>query len=108
VSRNGLPRLEQTVATYTAPRPTGPARVRGLGVKRAGRSVTVRWRKTAGARAYAVRIDLPDGQSLLKVVGAKQTRVRVGGAPRKGKVRVSVAAVDASGRRGAAASATAR
>jgi hypothetical protein len=108
VSRNGLPRLEQTVATYTAPRPTGPARVRGLGVKRAGRGVTVRWRRASGAHAYAVRIDLPNGQSLLKVVGAKQTRVRVGGAPRKGKVRVSVAAVDASGRRGAAASATAR
>jgi hypothetical protein len=81
--------------------------VRGLSVKRAGRSVTVRWRRTAGARAYAVRIDLPNGQSLLKVAGAKQTQVRVAGAPRKGKVSVSVAGVDASGRRGPAARASA-
>jgi hypothetical protein len=108
VSRNGIPRLEQTVATYTAPRPAGPARVRGLRVKHAGRGVTVRWRKTPGARLYAVQIDLPDGQRLLKVVGARQTRVRIGGAPRKGKVRVSVTGVDASGRKGRAARTSAR
>jgi hypothetical protein len=103
VARNGLPRLQQTVATYTAPRAAGPPRVRGLRVSRTGRSVTVRWRKAAGARVYAVRLDLPDGRRLLRVAGAKQTQVRVGGVPRGGKVAVSVAGVDASGRRGPAA-----
>jgi hypothetical protein len=98
VERRGIPRLQETVATFVAPAPAGPRVVRGLRVARRGHSVTVRWRRTAGARSYAVRVELPDGRRTLQVV--RRTKLRMSGAPRRGRVRVSVAGVSATGRQG--------
>ncbi len=103
VERAGVPRLDQTVATYVAPGPARPARVRGLRLARHGRTLTARWRAVRGARGYAVRVTLPGGRSLLRVVPPGQRRLAVGGVSRRGRATVTVAARDAAGRTGPAA-----
>ncbi|MBB4664541.1 hypothetical protein [Conexibacter arvalis] len=103
VTRDGLPRLERTVARYTAPPPRRLARVRGLRIARGAKAATVRWRGVAGARTYAVRIEVADGRRQLRLLGARARSVRVAGVGRRERVTVVVTARDAAGRSGAAA-----
>jgi hypothetical protein len=105
VERGGLPRLRKAIATYTAPAPARPGKVRKLKVKRRGHTVLASWRKAPGATVYAVRIDLPDGRRLLRVI--KKTNVSLGGAPRDGRVKVTVVGRNRAGRAGRAVSSTA-
>jgi hypothetical protein len=53
---------------------------------------------------YAVRIDLPDGRRVLRVTRSRN--VAFNGAPRDGRVKVTVAARNRAGRAGPAAKAT--
>ena len=106
VERDGMPRLRKAIGSYTAPPTRKPGKVRALKVVRRGTAVTARWRKGARATTYAVRFDLPDGRRLLKV--GKPTRSTFRGAPRKGRVRVTVVARDRGGRRSPAVSRTRR
>lgn len=103
VARGGVPRLERTVATYTAPPPARPGRVGGLKLVHGTRALTVRWRGVAGARTYAVRVEVADGRRQLRVLGAKARSLRVAGVGRRERVTVVVTARDAAGRAGAAA-----
>ena len=88
ISQDGQPRAEQIVATFTAPRASAPARVRGLRV----RGATARWTKTPGAVSYEVQVRRGDGQTTVR--HTKQRSFRV---PRAGRVRVTVRPVGASG-----------
>jgi hypothetical protein len=99
--QNGLPRLLRNVASYRAPGPIRRKRVRGLRVRRSGRTAGIRWRRSSGAAAYVVRITVSDGRKLLRVVTGR--RVRVGGIARGETVRVSVAGRSAHARSGKAA-----
>jgi hypothetical protein len=103
IARDGVPRLERTVATYTAPPPTRPARVRGLKIAHGARAATVRWRGVAGARTYAVRVSTPDGRRQLRVLGARARSLRVVAIGRRERVKVVITARDAAGRGGPAA-----
>jgi len=103
VARDGLPRLERTVATYTAPPPARPARVRGVRVAHGARAATVRWRGVAGARTYAVRVETADGRRQLHVLGARARSLRIAAVGRRERVTVVVTARDGAGRSGPAA-----
>ena len=100
VARDGLPRLERTIARYTAPPPARPGRVRGLRLAHGRRALTARWRGVAGARSYAVRVEVADGRRQLRLLGAGARSLRVAGVGRRERVTVVVAARDAAGRSG--------
>lgn len=103
VARDGVPRLERTVATYAAPPPARPAKVRGLRVAHGARAATIRWRGATGARTYAVRVETADGRRQLRVLGAKARSLKVAAIGRRERVTVVVTARDAAGRSGPAA-----
>jgi hypothetical protein len=103
VTRDGVPRLERTVARYTAPAPARPGRVRGLKLAHGARALTVRWRPVPGARTYAVRVEVADGRRQLRVLSARTRSLRVDGVGRRERVSVVVTARDAAGRAGAPA-----
>ncbi len=44
LEQDGAPRVRKVVASYTAPAPPRPARVRGVTVRRSGNAAVVRWR----------------------------------------------------------------
>jgi hypothetical protein len=104
VERDGIPRLRKAIATYIAPAPARPGRVRKLVLKRHGHTVMVSWSKAAGASLYAVRIDLPDGRRLLRALRTRKLTLH--GAPRDGHVTVTVTARNRAGRAGPAAKKT--
>ena len=101
VERGGIPRLRKTIASYTAPAPARPARVKKLKLSRRGRTLKASWAKVAGVSGYAVRFDLSDGRHVLRVIRA--TKASFSGAPKKGLVTVTVMARNSAGRTGPAA-----
>jgi hypothetical protein len=56
VEQDGFQRSQSTVARYRAQPPARLGPVRGLRVRRHGRSVTISWRRVGGARAYMVTV----------------------------------------------------
>ena len=64
VSSYGKPRTQLTVATYLAPAPPKPARIKRLKARRVGQTLAVTWRKAGHARRYEVRATLSDGRRL--------------------------------------------
>ena len=101
--QGGMPVLQKTVASYRAPGPIVPARVRGLRLRRSGSSLVARWRRASGAQKYLVRLDVSDGRRLLRLVGGRS--VRLGGVARNETVKVKVNGRNAKGRQGKAAKA---
>jgi hypothetical protein len=104
--QDGLPRLRERVASYRAPGPIRPRRVRGLRARRSGRAVVVRWQRSPGAATYVVRVRVSDGRRLARVVRGRRLRLR--GIARRDRVRVSVAGRSAHGRLGRRARAVLR
>jgi hypothetical protein len=104
VERGGVPRLRKAIATYVAPGPVRPGRVKKLTVKRSGHTVLVAWHKATGVSVYAVRIELSDGRRVLRVT--RSLKVTLKGAPRRGHVTVTVVARNRAGRAGPAAKVT--
>lgn len=88
VEQDGQVRAEDVVAGYVAPKPSGPARVRGLRVRRG----VARWQKPAGAVSYEVQVRLADGRTTVQ-----HTRKRTVRVPRTGRVRVAVRPIGANG-----------
>jgi hypothetical protein len=103
--QSGLPVLQQSVASYRAPRPIRP-HVRGLKARRAGHKVVVRWRRARGAKSYLVRFDVSDGRHLQRTTRGK--KAKLGGIGRRDRVRVRVYARSAHGRLGKPARARVR
>lgn len=77
LEQDGAPRVRKIVASYTAPAPPRPARVRGVTVKRAGNAAIVRWRASRGAAGYLVRVTVADGRRLARVLPARTRSLRI-------------------------------
>ncbi len=106
VLQNDLPRSTTTVASYrAAPATVGPGPVVGLGARRAGRVVTVRWKAAKRARRYFVVVRV--GRTIVYSHSTNRRSVRAGDVP-AGTVTVAVRGVDASGRYGPVARRTVR
>ena len=73
--QQGLPVLQKNVASYRAPGPIVPARVRGLKVRRRGSALVASWRRASGAQRYLVRLDVSDGRHLLRLVRGRSVRL---------------------------------
>lgn len=105
VSDNGVQREIVAVASYRAPGPTTPGRVKGLRIQRKGRQFQIRFADATGAAYYLLTIHTSDGRHLLRLI----TRGRhVQYLPVLGytdHINVTVLGVSTLGRRGPTATA---
>jgi hypothetical protein len=101
IDDGGLPRLQKKVASYRAPGPIRPPRPRGLKASRKKAKVTIRWRKSAGASDYLVRVKVSDGRDLQFLTS--RTKLRVGQMRKGDRVKISVVGRSKAGRAGKAA-----
>jgi hypothetical protein len=100
VSVGGLPRQRIALGSYVAPPPPRPARVRGLRVRRSGRSFVVRFAGAKGAARYLIDVRASDGRRIQRLTQTHTLRL-----PALGygdHVRVRVAGQSAVGRSGRA------
>jgi hypothetical protein len=109
VSEDGVARQKLAVARYVAPGWVTPGRVRGVHVRARGRGFSIGFGAAASADHYLVRIVASDGRRLQRLIGdhARHTLIL----PALGfrdRVRVTVTGVSASGRSGAATTASAQ
>ena len=99
VLQQGLPRERLNVASYRAPSPSTPGRVRGLRLRKASRGrVLASWGVAARADRYRVSITVSDGRRLIRT--AQRRRLTITGVGRREQVLVRVRAVNALGRQG--------
>ncbi len=102
LSQDGVPRLQRTVASYTAPPPPRPARVRGVRIARAGGGIVVRWARASGAEAYLVRVTTGDGRRAARLVGPRTRSLRVARVAKRYAASATVAGRTRAGRPGPA------
>ncbi len=69
VSDDGVPRETVTVASYRAPGPVTPIRVRDLRVARHGRRFRIAFGTASGASYYLLTVRASDGRDLLRLIG---------------------------------------
>jgi hypothetical protein len=108
VSENGIPRQRLAVARYTAPGPARPGRVRGLSVRRRGRTFVVTFRGTRGATLYRLRVDSRDGRHISLVLGRTGHLLRLPVLGYNDRLTVTVTALGFNGAPGPAVRASAR
>lgn len=94
VENEGTVRKEITVARFRAPRPTTPARPRGLRVTRVRGGLALRWKRVPGARRYVVGVDVSDGRRL--ALTARKASLRIPRVAATTTARVRVAALTAA------------
>jgi hypothetical protein len=102
LAQDGVPRLQRTVASYTAPPPPRPARVRGVRIGRAGGGIVVRWARASGAEAYLVRVTIGDGRRVARLVGQRTRSLRVARVAKRYAASATVAGRTRAGRVGPA------
>jgi hypothetical protein len=100
VERNGLVIERRRVASFGAPAPQRPGRVRGLRTSRRGGGLLLSWRGGAAASRYLVSVTLDHGRRLELTVRGQ--RVRIGRVPRYEGARVTIRGVTGAGRTGPA------
>ena len=105
VTQNGLPRKTLGVARYSAPGPQRVGRPGKLVLRRTKTAVAIAWKAAPHAAAYRVDVRSTDGRHLRPYLGAKARSYVVPRVESRDRITVKVAAVDASGRAGAARSA---
>jgi hypothetical protein len=98
VEQDGYVRDELGVASYRAPGPERPRRVRGLKVRRRGSSLRLRWRPVAAAVRYQVGVRLNDGRRLS--LRTSRTRARVPHVTRRVRGAVTVRGIGREGASG--------
>jgi hypothetical protein len=64
VTRRGIPLLQRSIASFRAPNPKLPSRVRLVRAQRRGDGLVVLFSPSSGASRYAVSVKLSDGREL--------------------------------------------
>lgn len=103
VEQGGLPRAKLKIATYRAPAPRRPGTPRSVAVKRAGRTVTVTWKRVAGIKLYRADTTLTDGRHAIELVRTPRLTLTDVAPTATGTVKIAAATPDL--RTGTAASA---
>jgi hypothetical protein len=104
--RDGHPFSEVTVGSYSAPGPALLPAPRRLRITAHGNSAHVTFRPVGRARAYLVRVTVSDGRRYEKTLAVPSLRVST--VSPGGTVRVTVTAIDQTGRQGRTAKAKVR
>lgn len=97
IEQDGMPRGEQVVATYTAPKDRLPAKPRLLRARRSGNAVLVRWAAVPGAQGYAAAVTTSDGRKLSFSPETASKPIRISGVGRDTTVRVALRALRTDG-----------
>jgi hypothetical protein len=101
VEQDGLPRHRLTVAHYSAPGPSRPARVGTLRARRSGSGVAVSWRGGSGATGFIVRADVSNGRHVAYLTRRRSFRLPT--IARTDRVTITVRGRNVTGRLGPAA-----
>lgn len=107
LTQSGRPLARLKAATFTAPGPARPARVRGLRVGTAGRAFHVSFAATGGAAHYVVRLRGSDGRRLTRVISGGRRHLTVPALGYADHLAVTVVGVSSYGLPGPAATAAA-
>jgi hypothetical protein len=107
ITESGTPRERVTVATYTAPGPARPGRVKGLRIAARGHAFRITFGTAANATHYLVRLTGNDGRRQVVLVSRGAHRVTVPALGYENRLAVSVTGVSAYPRSGPSATATA-
>ncbi|HEY5143637.1 MAG TPA: hypothetical protein VII98_09060 [Solirubrobacteraceae bacterium] len=108
IDNGGLPHGRPIVASYVAPAPATPTRASRLRVSAGAKAFSVSFTAPRSALHTLVTIVATDGRHLQKVLPVRTHTLSVPVIGFKDGIRVSVAGVSATGRRGPAVSASAR
>jgi len=92
VEQDGMLREEIPVVTYKAPATGRPTKVGRIVARRKGKTLTIRWLRSGGARRYTVTARLSDGRVVRKVQRGRSLTLRRVSAKTTG--RISVAGVN--------------
>jgi hypothetical protein len=105
ISVDGVPRETMKVASYRAPGPVIPSRVRGLSVRHRGHRFIASFKSAAGADYYVATIVGSDGRHLVKVLRGPHHTLNLPVIGYKDHLSVQVIGVSLLGRKGSAVSA---
>jgi hypothetical protein len=107
VTESGTPRERVKVASYTAPGPARPGRVKGLRVAARGGSFRITFGTATNAAHYVVRLTGSDGRRQVVLVSHGAHRITVPALGYEDRLAVSVSGVSSYQRSGASTTATA-
>jgi hypothetical protein len=102
VSDDGVQRETVTVASYRAPGPVTPTRVRDLRVARHGRRFKIGFGTATGASYYLLTVRTSDGRHLVRLVGRARHSLTLPVLGYTDHLTVTVLGVSPLGRRGQA------
>jgi hypothetical protein len=105
VSESGLARESVAVTSYQAPGPVTPARVRGLRVRRHGRTFAISFGSARGAAYYQLTVHGTDGRHLLRIIQGRRHSLTLPFLGYADRLTVTVTGVSAQGRHGRSVSA---
>jgi hypothetical protein len=95
------------VTSYRAPAPATPARVRGLRVRRHGRTFAISFGNARGAAYYLLSVRGTDGRHLLRLISGRRHSLTLPYLGYTDHLSVTVTGVSALGRHGRSVSARA-
>jgi hypothetical protein len=108
IENRGLPFSQQVIASFTVPRPPKPGRPKRLRIRSSARAFTVTFKRPSNAVRTVISIVTTDGRHLQQIVKVTTHRLSIPVLGYQDGVKVTVAGVDAAGRRGPSASARAK
>ena len=100
VEHDGFVTDRRRVGFYTAPGPARPRAVSGLKARRKGTSVTVSWKRVAGASRYVVKLRGRRGTGTARFVPGRARSVRIPAVRKDDRITVEVRAVSSKARQG--------
>lgn len=98
----------QPITTYTAPPPGKLPAPKSVTLKRSKTSLTVKWKKVAGAGRYRIRVTGSDGRQQILTAEGKATSIKVLDLTADDKVQIKVSAVTKLGAEGKGRAATSK
>lgn len=99
ITRAGIPVSTHKVATYVAPKPARPARVKQLRITRTATKTTAAWASSAGAARYEATATSPEGYRTLYRQLPRCRVITLPKTPKASSVEVRVIAISKTGKR---------
>ena len=93
VTRRGIPLLQKNIASFRAPKPHLPSRVKLIRVRRTGAGLVVSFSRSSGASRYAATARLSDGRQLAFEFGGRCRALRIPNVPSGVSATIKVAGI---------------
>lgn len=93
VTRRGIPLLQKNIASFRAPKPHLPSRVKLIRVRRSNAGLVVLFSPSSGASRYAASAKLSDGRELAFELGGRCRALRIPNVPSGVSAKIKVAGI---------------